>query len=73
MSRLGGWLKSNSAKLTSNSTSNGTSNGSSNLAESEYLKDSMECAALIMNDNIDEAERRLNVSSTHIMMKEFLD
>lgn len=54
MSRLGGWLKGSSAKL--------SSNGTSNLAESEYLADAMACAGLIMNDEIEEADRRLNVS-----------
>lgn len=62
MSRLGGWLRG-SAKATS------SSNGTSNLAESEYLADAMRCAAMIMNDEVEEADVRLNAceSSFHLL------
>lgn len=53
MSRLTGWLKGSTAKP--------SSCGESKLDESEYLEDAMLCATMIMNDEVEEAEIRLNV------------
>jgi len=62
MSRLGGWLRSSSKPTVS-------SNGTSNLPESEYLADAMRCADMIMNDEVEEADVRLNAceSSFHLL------